>query len=204
MKTIKIVQKKARCIAFSFLLGAYALPQDLSASKHLPIALISTHKILEGSHAFRKFQLMLEIKGKEAEKKFMGIQKELEKKNNTLLSLQSTLPEKQWKERKAAFEQEVSKFQKEVQERRTALEESHQKAILELQGHVQHILAKLSEKKGFLLTLDHQVTIWGSKEVPDVTEEVITLLNERVSDLAIADQTKEKSNNKEAESTKAL
>lgn len=180
-----LLNKKNSFFKVFLFAAVLSLKAEAAESRMPKMVLVSTQKVMENSIAFKKAMAVLEIKRKQAEEEFNKIQNQLEKDNNALMALRSTLPEEKFAEKKKAFDKKVMEFQNSAQEKRRELESTYQNIVAILHENLQKILSDMSQKGNFDYVLDEQLMVWKSESVANVTDAVIKVLNQKLQDLSL-------------------
>ena len=143
-------------------------------------AVVDVESILEHSLAIKHVKKSInEISDK--------IQRELTEKEINIKSIEAelikqrgVLSEEKFNLKVLEFNKKVSKTQKEMQNKKSALEEAHSKAIAQVHKSTIDVITELSKQYGFNIVFPSSQVLFVESNM-NITLEVITKLNERLS-----------------------
>ena len=115
------------------------------------------------------------------------IQRELTEKEINIKSIEAelikergVLSEEKFNLKVLDFNKKVSQTQKEIQSKKSALEEAHSKAIAQVHKSTIEVITELAKQHGFNIVLPSSQVLFVDSDM-NITLEVITKLNERLS-----------------------
>ncbi|NKD54174.1 MULTISPECIES: OmpH family outer membrane protein [unclassified Haematospirillum] len=113
-------------------------------------------------------------------------EKKLRAEDESLLKLRTTLSPEEFARRQQAFQARVTRFQKQVQAKRAALERAFAKAMAEVQSALIKIVHGVAQEKGMgVIFYRSQVFLFDPRV--DITDEVLERLNRDLPRLSMLD-----------------
>ncbi len=164
---------------------AASLPQSSTTSSfEVRVAIVDVQSILEHSAAIQSIRQSIEVISK-------NIQQEISKKETELKVVEEELVKKRSSLTQEAFDKEVAKFnklvseaQKNMQKKKSRLEQAHSEAVGRVHKATYSIISELSKKNKFNLVLPSSQVLFAKTEL-NITVEVIALLNERLQTIKV-------------------
>ena len=143
------------------------------------IAIVDIQYILENSVAIKSIRKDIEIISQEIQKDMSKKETELKKLEETLVKKRDSLKEEDFNIAVNSFNIKVSEAQKDIQSKKTRLEQAHSKAVGTVYETTIEIITNLSKKKNFNLVIP-TAQILFAKDDFNITSEVIVELNNKL------------------------
>ncbi|MFK8039925.1 MAG: OmpH family outer membrane protein [Rickettsiaceae bacterium] len=154
-----------------------------SCSK-IEIAVVDVQLVLERSLAVQNIK-------KSIANLTASIQKDISEKEAKLKSVEESIKNKrnvittdEFEKETNEFQKSVNNLQKDVQDKKIRLERSHAEAFDRVHDVLIAIILELSNKHDFSVAIPSSHILFAKKNL-DITDEVLSLLNERVQDIQL-------------------
>lgn len=148
------------------------------------IVVVNVKVIVDESEAAKSIADQVEKKRDEYQEEVDEQEEALRKQDQELAQQRSLLS-------KEAFEQQVKEFrakvldaQREVQERRSKLENAYVEALAEIKKHTLEIIEDLAKKRKFSIALPKSQLLYSTDSL-DISDDVLSELNRRLPDVDI-------------------
>ncbi len=159
---------------------AFLLASSFSmAAQAGDIAVISMQEIMRQSTAAKSLKSQLEAKQKSLQAEVKSKEESLQKEEAELSKQRSTLSAEAFKEKVKAFSKKASDAQRDVQQKKGAVDKSMANALGEIQKAVNTIVNEMAKEKGFKLALPTSQIIYADSSM-DITNEVLAKLNAKL------------------------
>ena len=172
--------KFLRCIALllaTIPIFALADAEDKFLAK---IAVVDVESILEHSLAIKHVKKSINEISDNIEREVTEKAMNLKSIEDALIKERVALGEEKFNKKVLEFDKKVSKTQKEMQNKKSALEEAHSKAIAQVHKSTIDVITELSKQYGFNVVFPSSQVLFVESNM-NITLEVITKLNERLS-----------------------
>lgn len=154
------------------------------ASAETSVGVVNTAKIMRDSKAAQSVRSQLQAKQK-------AFQAELDAKEKQLLAEDQALAKQQSSVDKGAFEQKVKEFrtkaanaQREVQQKKMAVEKALEGALANVQATVLQIVKEVAAEKKLNVVLSSGAVLYAEPAL-DITDEVLKRLNTKLPNVAV-------------------
>lgn len=154
------------------------------------IAVVDVESILEHSLAIKHVKKSITQISDSIEREVTEKAINLKSVEDELIKEREALGEEKFNLKVLEFNKRVSQTQKEMQSKKSALEEAHSKAIAQVHKSTIDIITELSKQYGFNIVLPSSQVLFVESD-KNITLEVITRLNERLSTVEINYSTRE-------------
>ena len=161
-----------------------SLPTNAQNVFNAKIAIVDVQSILEHSFAMQSIRKSIDTISQ-------NIQNDISKKELQLKKIEEELIKKREALSEAAFEKEVNEFnkkvsaaQKNIQDRKTRLEQAHAEAVSALHNVTIEIISTIAKKNNLNLVLPSSQVLFASNEL-NITPEVIQQLNTKLKDIKV-------------------
>ena len=176
-------------LALSFMLASpMASAQDAEvkdpADVDLLILVVDVPAILARSKAAKDIQQQLETRLKSYQEQIAEKEEELKNAQLELEKQRTILSNEAFQERQQEFREQLASVQRGVQQRKSVLERAFAESMNELRKAVVAVVAEISQEKGATLVLSNQQIVLVDTNL-DITEQVLTSLDERVPSATI-------------------
>lgn len=176
-------------LALSFMLASpMASAQDAEvkdpADVDLLILVVDVPAILARSKAAKDIQQQLETRRKSYQEQIAEKEEELKNAQLELEKQRTILSNEAFQERQQEFREQLASVQRGVQQRKSVLERAFAESMNELRKAVVAVVAEISQEKGATLVLSNQQIVLVDTNL-DITEQVLTSLDERVPSATI-------------------
>lgn len=150
----------------------------------LPIAVVDVQKVVQESSAAKDINAQI----KASRDKYLGdVTKEEERLRTAekkLSDQRSLLSAEAFEQKKAQFQEDILKAQRDIQAKRTKLDEAFNKALDQIQVVIYEIIDDLANDKDYQLVLPRSQTLFANKNL-DITDEVLARLNKKLPSLKV-------------------
>ena len=148
------------------------------------VAVIDYQRLLRESAAARSIREQIESRRKAYQEEISKEQQRLQEADKELAKQRSLVSPEALTGKRREMEEGMAGLQKLVQERRRELDSASAAALNEVKRALLEVLAALADERGFNLVLPVSEVIWAPARM-DVTEEVLSKLNERLPDVQV-------------------
>ena len=148
------------------------------------IALVDVQFLMENSSVSENVRVQINRIRADYQKEFKEKQEELTRLFQSIARERATLPQDAYQRRLGELQQKASNLEKEAQERQGKLDSAMAAASNKITSAIGQIAGEIMKEKKFALVLPRSISI-GAPTVPDITQEVLKRLNERMRTLAI-------------------
>ena len=149
------------------------------AHAELSIAVVDVEKLLTQSEAAKSIQKQVQEKRDALQSEFSKHEDELRNSEKALVESREKISQEEFKTKRQEFEKNLLEKQKLVQGKKRALEEAVIKATGKMRSEIATIVAGIAEAKKFQIVMTRQNIVIAEKAL-DITEEVMTKLNEKL------------------------
>jgi Skp family chaperone for outer membrane proteins len=154
---------------------------DEAAAK---IAVVDVESILENSLAIGAIRKSINELSKTIENEINEQEKEYKKRQQELLEVQKTVSQEKFDSLVLKFNKSVSKIQKNIQQKKIALEHAHSQAIEVVHQKTISIIGDLAKKYSLDIVLPTSQVLYIKSEL-NITPEVISKLNNDLKEVPI-------------------
>lgn len=176
---------------FKFLLLIFILQINVSAfginkgnNFDVKVAIVDVQLILESSTAISGIRKSIDAISQDIQKYLTNKELEFKKIEEDLIKKRATLTEKAFEEEVSLFNKKVNDAQKEMQGKKTKLEQAHAKAVSKVHEVTIEIINDLAKKYNFNLALPSSQILFATGEL-NITSEIITLLNGKLKSVKV-------------------
>lgn len=179
MKLIKII----------LIAGLFVIAQTNKgyAQENLPspvIAVLDLQQILKDSTAAQDIKKQADGLRKKYQSDIEKKEKDLRQKEQELVSQRGVLAPEEFNRKQQDFKKQVSEVQRDVQGKRTRLEQGLGKAMNEVQREIAEITSKIAEKNKITIVLRRSQVYLATREI-DITEEISKQLNKNLTKVKV-------------------
>lgn len=147
-------------------------------------AVIDYQRILRDAAAAKSIRAQIEARRQAYQEEISKEEQRLHEADKAFAKQRSVLSDEAFAEKRRAFEQEVAEVQRLVQERRRELDSMAAAALNEVKEALIEIVTSIAEERGFNLVLPSSEVLFFARKI-DLTEEVLTKLNDRLPDVQV-------------------
>jgi Skp family chaperone for outer membrane proteins len=148
------------------------------------IALVDVQFLMENSAVSENIRVQINRIRADYQKEFKEKQEELTRLFQSVARERATLSQDAYQRRLGELQQRASNLEKEAQERQGKLDSAMAAASNKITSAIGQITGEIMKERKFALVLPRSISI-GAPTVPDITQEVLKRLNERMRTLAI-------------------
>jgi outer membrane protein len=148
------------------------------------VAVVDVESILEHSLAVKQVKKVINEISDKIQRELTEKEIDLKSAEAELLKERDSLSEEKFNSKVLEFNKKISQTQKEMQEKKNALEAAHAEAIAQVHKATMEVISELSKQYGFNLVLPSSQILFVESSM-NITLEVITKLNERLSTIAV-------------------
>lgn len=143
-------------------------------------AVVDVESILEHSFAIKHIKKSTNEISDKIQRELTEKEIDLKSTEAELIKERGILSEEKFNSKVLEFHKKVSRIQKEMQSKKNALEEAHSEAIAQVHKSLIDVISELSKQHGFNIVLPSSQVLFAQSDM-NITLEVITKLNERLS-----------------------
>lgn len=169
-------------IAAAAALG-FAAPASAQDAKQ-NIVVVNIQQIMRDATAAKSVREQLESKQKSFQADITKKEEELQKEDQELAKKQSVLSKEAFAEKAKAFRSKATEVQKEVQAKKTLLDNAFERALNDIQKAVNEIITDLAKERGFTLALPSSQVLFADEKM-DISKEVLDRLNKKLPKLDV-------------------
>lgn len=181
-----------RTIAFSLILAFFASvapansvkAQAPAASDALLVAVIDIGKIRRDAVSVKSIREQIIAYQNKIQGEIQNEQEALRSAQQELAKKQTLLAPEAFAEERRKFEQRVVGVQQMVQERRRTLEDSQNKAMIQVEKALNEVIANMAEKNDYDIILRFSQIIYV-KNKHEITEEVLKQLDQKLPTIQV-------------------
>lgn len=166
--------------------GANAVAADEEKLPTTVAAVIDYQRILLDSAASKSIAEQMDIRRKAFQDEIGKEEQRLHEAKKALGKQRSVLSDEAFETKQEEFETEYAGVRQLAADRRKQLEDASAEAINEVKGALIEIVTGIAEERGFNLVLPSSQVLFFSRQI-DLTEEVLTKLDTRLSQVAVRD-----------------
>jgi Skp family chaperone for outer membrane proteins len=181
---MKNIRTSARILLAAVLIGAAMFPAARARAEMPTVAIVDLQKILNESAAAKDIQSQLDKQKDAFRKEVATHEQELKATEESLSAQKAKLPEKEFKEKVAAFQTKYADTRALVRKRQASLEKAANTALVQLRKEVGAVVTSIATEKKYDIVLSSQDVIWAQSAM-DITEAVRTQLDKKVSKIKL-------------------
>ena len=167
-------------LALAVAVGAMIREPAVAQEPQSPVLVVSRERVLQEAVPADRLNEAEAAMTAELQSRVDAIKAELSAEEQELTRLRGTLPADEFERRVQSFDQRVRTERENTQRRAAALQTAFREARQKLAEALVPILVTLSREKGAKLVLDRDQILVAHPSI-DVTDEVIAMMNERIS-----------------------
>ncbi len=150
----------------------------------LPIATVNIQQVMHDSSAAKSVTDQLENKQKAFQVELKKKDEALQKEEQDLGKQKSVLSKEAFEEKTRAFRSKVTDIQKEVQSKKSLLDNAYARALNDIQKAINEIIADLAKEKSFQIAIPTSQLLYADNKL-DITAQVLERLNKKMSKLDV-------------------
>lgn len=150
-------------------------------------AVIDYQRILLESAASKSIAEQMDIRRKAFQDEIGKEEQRLHEARKALGKQRSVLSDEAFQTKQEEFEAEYAVVRDLASDRRKQLEDASAEAVNEVKGALIEIVTGIADERGFNLVLPSSQVLFFSRQI-DLTEEVLSKLNDRLSQVAVRDK----------------
>jgi outer membrane protein len=148
------------------------------------IAVVDVQAVMNGAEAAKGIKAQIDKVRTSYQQTLQGKNEELRKLDEDLQRQRSLLAPEAYQQRQKEFDQKVAEAQREIQVRRSKIEQALGKAMQHVEGTVKQIVDQIAKESGFTLVLPKAAVIHAEPEM-DITREVLKRLNAKLPSVTV-------------------
>ncbi len=148
------------------------------------IAVVNIQSIMKDSTAAKAIRTQLETKQKAYQAEIAKKEEAMQKEEQELSGLRTTLSKEAFEEKVNAFRQKATAMQKDVQGKKATLDAAFEKALNDVQKAVNEIITEQAKEKGFNVAIPSSQLLYAEPGM-DITAEVLTKLNAKLPSVTV-------------------
>jgi Skp family chaperone for outer membrane proteins len=151
-------------------------------------AVIDYQRVMSEAQAARSIRNQVEARHLAYQEQIAAEEQRLLEEDGELARQRSILSPEAFAERRKAFEAEVARVQRFVQERRQQLDDVSAMALSEVREAVIRVVGDLADERGFNLVLPSAGVLLFSPQL-DITDDVLARLDETLPEVRVPEET---------------
>jgi len=155
------------------------------------IAVVNIQQIMKDSTAAKSVREQLEGKQKSFQADITKKEESLKKEDQELAKQRNVLAKDAFETKARAFRTKATDVQKEVQSKKTLLDNAFERSLNEIQKTTTDIIAELSKEKGFAVAVPTSQILYADSKL-DISAEVLERLNKKLPKLDVKFEAPEK------------
>lgn len=181
------IQYIARLFIFLMLVTYTTTPLIADAEEHSSkIAISNISRIIYEAEAIKILTKEIDTYRKKAQETIIEREKKLKEKENELLSKRAALSPEAFLQEETAFKNEVLILQKDAQALVEKISQEYNKKMQSVTKVIQRITDKISSERGYDIVLPGDKVVYiNPKTVDDISDEILTRLNDTVPTLTV-------------------
>lgn len=168
-------------ILFTAVMVAYA---PVAAAEGNMIAVVNIQQVMHDSSASKSASEQLESKQKSFQAELKKKDEALQKEEKELTKQKGVLSKEAFEEKTRAFRNKVTDIQKEVQSKKSLLDNAYARALNDIQTVINDIISDLAKEKGFSVAVPTSQLLYADNKL-DITAEVKDRLNKKLPKLEV-------------------
>jgi len=148
------------------------------------IAVVDVNFLLENADSSRNLQEQIEKARATYWQEFQSKQDEIEKLGQSIERERPGLSEDAFQQRMRAFRQKIASNESDMQERQSKLEAAFLEAPGKITTTIEQLVDEVRKEQNYALILPRSIIV-GTPQVPDITQDVLKRLNQRMPSVAI-------------------
>lgn len=161
--------------------AAKAAPASATVAR---IAVVDVQGLVASSKAGKSIQSQIEKQRDSFKTEFSSLEKDLADMQKKLAEDKSAKDSKEFEAKRKEFETKMMNANKLVQERRQALEQGANEAVLQLRKKIVEIVADIADQEKFTIVIGRQDVVLAEKDM-DITEKVLARLDKDLPDVKL-------------------
>lgn len=179
----KIITLAAALLALAMVAGVHvALAQEKSSA--INIAVVDVDFVLQNSDAAKNLGAQIEKIRANYQQEVKDKQDEVDKLSQSIAQEGPGLSEDAYQQRMRELRQKIANHQSDMQERESELDGAFRGASQKIRAAIEQVVDEITKEQNFVLVLPRSVIV-GTPAVPDITQEVLERLNQRISSVAV-------------------
>ena len=154
------------------------------------IGLANLNGILRAADANVKVRELLDIQRQKFQDEFSIVETELQQTERDLMSKRELLSTEEYEKQIKAFQARVTQLQQDIQKKRQAIDNAYQKAQADIRAEALSIITEIARDMSLDLVLNRDAILIFLPHL-DISDEVLTRLNERTKNARVEIQVQE-------------
>lgn len=170
-------------LALAMLTGAHvAFAQEKSRVTN--IAVVDVQFVMENAAAAKNLRAQIEKIRANYQKEAKGSQDEVDKLRQSIVQERPKLSEDAYQQRMRELWRKGAKHQDDVQERQGKLDGALSEALRKIANAIEQVVDRIIKERKVAVVLPRSAFV-GTPAVPDITQEVLKRLNQRIPSIAV-------------------
>ena len=148
------------------------------------IALVDIDGVLRAADANNRVRELLDGQRAKFQEEFRAIEVDLQQSERDLLAKRELMAKDEYDKLVTEFQARVSSVQKEIQYKRRSIDNAYQKALSDIRGLAIAVITKIAREREIDLILKRDASLIFLPHL-NISDEVLTRLNERTKDARI-------------------
>lgn len=159
--------------------------QPVYAAKAGDVVIVDIQKVIDESSAAKNIRSQIKSKRDGYQKKITSEEEKLRKTDQKLSEERSLISPEAFNEKRKEFKTKLIEVQRDVQAKRSLLDESYKRAMGKVHNEVVSIIEGMSKEKGFKVAIAKSQALY-SEDGLEITEEVLAKLNKRLPKVKVS------------------
>jgi outer membrane protein len=156
----------------SFSISAFAADKS-------ELAVVDIQKVLQDSEAAKDIREQIKVQRDKYQAEITKQEEDLRSSEQKLTQQKSILSQDAFKEKREEFKEKLTKAQRDVQEKRSQLDNALNDSIGEVQKVVFQIISDMAKEKGFKIAIPTSQILYSEPGL-NITEDVLKKLNDKL------------------------
>lgn len=153
-------------------------------SSAITIAVVDAQFILQNSDAGKSASSQIDKVRSDYQQKVKNEQEDINKLNQRIAAERSTLSQDEYQQRMQELQQKTTNYQRDVQDRQQKLNGALRDVSQKMSAAILQIVDEIKKERKLTLVLNRSAVV-GTADVPDMTQEVLKRLNQRMPSMTV-------------------
>ncbi len=159
-------------------------PFAMAEDKGQMVAVLNMQSIMQESDVAESIRDQIDKKRQKYQKEIEKLEENLKSSEQELVKQKSVLSEEAFTEKRKTFEKDIIEAQRDIQQKRMALERAFGEAMAKLRGELVKVVAEVAESRGIDVVLSRQSVVIADADL-DITEDALKALNKKVKKIKV-------------------
>jgi len=174
----------ANIMVSAAIIAAALLASAPEAAAQAGLAVVDTQFVVQTSEAGKSLRAQLDRQRAADERTAKAEEDNLTKIEQTLLQQRASLPADEFQKRAQDLRKKGEDAQRQAQDREARLETGYQTAAIKIENAIETIVTEIDRERSFVMAI-RRSALAGNTTAPDITQEVLKRLNQRLPSVAL-------------------